>query len=573
MLNRLTVKGRMYIINVAILLLFVAMIMFAIYNKNAVKELGIRKVGEVMLNDQKARIQLATHSAALMIGSVITGMDDHDQITTTIREMLDKIIYEKDRSGYFFVYEGTVNVAFPVKKEAIGKDLGAIADKNGVRVIQELRDTAQKGGGFVEYVWPKPGAGEQPKVSYAEMIPGTRMWVGTGVYLDNIASYQQAMADEIGSLVAKRTTFMIVVCGAIFITIIALCLFIAFGIVRALKEMIVSFQDIAEGEGDLTKRIEVRSKDEMGELAGWFNTFLQKLQGMIQKIAANSVHVDRSSSELAEIANMMFSSASDTSSRADNVAAATEEMSANLNNVAAAMEESSTNTSMVATAAEEMTATINEIAQNAEKARGIADQAAQKADAAAGQMDALGQAAMGIDKVVETITEISEQVNLLALNATIEAARAGEAGKGFAVVANEIKELAKQTSAATLEIKEKIENIQSSTDVTVRGIDEISTVINNVNDIVGTMATAVEEQSAATREIATNIAQASQGIQEVNENVNQSSTVAAEITQDIAVVNQSSGEIANSSDQVKVSAEELKRMAVELNTIVGSFKV
>ena len=108
--------------------------------------------------------------------------------------------------------------------------------------------------------------------------------------------------------------------------------------------------------------------------------------------------------------------------RADNVAAAAEEMSANLNNVAAAMEESATNTSMVATAAEEMTATINEIAQNAEKARGIADQAVHKAGDASGQMDVLGKAAIGIGKVVETITEISEQVNLLALNATIEAA-------------------------------------------------------------------------------------------------------------------------------------------------------
>jgi methyl-accepting chemotaxis protein len=573
MLNRLTVKGRMYIINVSILVLFVTMIMFAIYNNNAVKGLGIHKAGVVMLEDQKARIQLATHSAALMIEAAIAGIDDQKQVKTTIRNMVDKIIYEQDRSGYYFVYEGTVNVAFPVKKDNVGKDLGAITDKNGVKVIQALRDAATGGGGFVEYIWPKPGAGDQPKISYAEMIPGTRMWIGTGVYLDNIAAYQKAMADEIGAMVAERTTFMAIVCGAIFIAIIALCLFIAFGIVRALKEMIVSFQDIAEGEGDLTKRIQIQSKDEIAELAAWFNTFLEKLQAMIKKIAANSVHVDRSSSELAEIADMMSGSAGETSARADNVAAAAEEMSANLNNVAAAMEESATNTSMVATAAEEMTATINEIAQNAEKARGIADQAVHKAGDASGQMDVLGKAAIGIGKVVETITEISEQVNLLALNATIEAARAGEAGKGFAVVANEIKELAKQTSAATLEIKDKIEHIQSSTDVTVKGIDEISTVINNVNEIVGTMATAVEEQSAATREIATNIAQASQGIQEVNENVNQSSTVAAEITKDIAVVNQSSGEIANSSDQVKVSAEDLKRMAVELNTIVGSFKV
>ncbi|MCB2145601.1 MAG: methyl-accepting chemotaxis protein [Deltaproteobacteria bacterium] len=573
MLNRLSVKGRMYIINISILVLFATMVTFSVRSSNGIKDLGIEKTGQVMLEDQKARIQLATHSAALMAEAATSGVNDHEQVKTIIRDLVDKIIYEKDRSGYFFVYEGTVAVAFPVKKESVGKDLGGVTDKNGKKVIQELRDAANAGGGFVQYSWPKPGAGDQPKLSYAEMIPGTQMWIGTGVYLDNIEAYQAQMAGEMGSMVSKRTTTMVLVSGIIFAAIIALCLFIAFGIVRALKEMIASFQDIAEGEGDLTKRIKINSKDEIAELAGWFNTFLEKLQGMIKKIAVNSTNVDRSSAELSEIAVQMSHGAGETSSRANNVATAAEEMSANLNNVAAAMEQSSTNTSMVATAAEEMTATINEIAQNAEKARAISDQAVHKAVETSGQMEGLGLAAQGIGKVVETITEISEQVNLLALNATIEAARAGEAGKGFAVVANEIKELAKQTSAATLEIKEKIANIQGSTDGTVKGINEISEVINNINEIVGTIATAVEEQSAATKEIASNIAQASQGIQEVNENVNQSSTVAAEITRDIAVVNQSSSEIANSSDQVKVSGDDLKRMAAELHTIVGSFKV
>ena len=121
MLNRLTVKGRMYIINVAILVLFITMIMFAIYNKNAVKELGIHKTGEVMLEDQKARIQLATHSAALMIASAIAGINDHNQQASTIRNMVDAIIFEKDRSGYFFVYEGTVNVAFLLKKNRLAR--------------------------------------------------------------------------------------------------------------------------------------------------------------------------------------------------------------------------------------------------------------------------------------------------------------------------------------------------------------------------------------------------------------------------------------------------------------------
>ena len=359
----------------------------------------------------------------------------------------------------------------------------------------------------------------------------------------------------------------------VLLAISALAFFISGRFTKPINGMVDGFKDIAQGEGDLTMRLPSKSKDEIGEMAKWFNLFVEKLQGIIKEIADNSHKVDESSDGLSTIAARLASGAENTAGRANALSLASEEMSANLNNVAAAMEESSTNTSMVATAAEEMTATINEIAQNAEKARTISHQAVQKAQDTSGQMDGLGQAAQGIGKVVETITEISEQVNLLALNATIEAARAGEAGKGFAVVANEIKELAKQTSQATLEIKEKIANIQGSTDVTVKGINEISEVINNVNDIVSTIATAVEEQSTATQEIANNIAQASQGLQEVNENANKSSVVAKGITRDTAQVNEEAGEISNASSQVTLSVEQLRKMAGQLKNIVGRFKV
>ena len=139
--------------------------------------------------------------------------------------------------------------------------------------------------------------------------------------------------------------------------------------------------------------------------------------------------------------------------------------------------------------------------------------------------------------MTETITEISEQTNLLALNATIEAARAGEAGKGFAVVANEIKELARQTAAATVNIKDRINEIQSTTSTTVVDIEKISKVIIEINNVISGIATAVEEQSVASNEIAGNISQASQGLVEVNENVAQSTTVVADITREIAEIN------------------------------------
>lgn len=156
---------------------------------------------------------------------------------------------------------------------------------------------------------------------------------------------------------------------------------------------------------------------------------------------------------------------------------------------------------------------------------------------------------------------------------TMVKAYAARPGKWFAVVANGIKDLAKQTSDASMDIKAKIDNIQDSAQVSLRGMGEINQVISEVNGIVSTIATAVEEQSSATREIAENISQASIGIAEVNENVSQSSAVADEITRDITGVNQSSSEMAEQSGQVKLSAEGLGALASQLDQMVGRFKI
>ncbi|MFO7752444.1 MAG: methyl-accepting chemotaxis protein [Desulfobacteraceae bacterium] len=357
------------------------------------------------------------------------------------------------------------------------------------------------------------------------------------------------------------------------ILIVGIILLVSFFVTKPLNKVVIGLKEIAEGEGDLTNRLPVTTEDEVGNLAASFNAFIEKLHQMITDVSQGVETLSSSSTEMTSIAENMSKSSAKTSDKANTVAAASEEMTANMNSVAASMEQSSLNINTVANSAEEMNSTINEIAQNAENARKITVNAVSKTNESTQMMDELSNAAKAIGEVVETITDISEQVNLLSLNATIEAARAGEAGKGFAVVANEIKDLAKQTSDASMDIKEKIKGIQDSSKISLSSIEEISKVISDVNDMVSAIATAVEEQSSATGDIAENMSQASSGIEEVNSNVNQSSTVATEISKDISEVNQSSMEIAERSDQVKMSAENLSKLASSLDEMVSRFKI
>ncbi len=574
MLNRLSIKGRMFLVVCSILFLFTMLLWFAVTNSTKVRDMGLEKTRAVMLADQKAKLQVATHSVALTVGHALEGVEGEEQRINLIRKLVDDIRFEEDKSGYYFVYKNTVNVALPPAKNKQGTDLGQAKDKNGVYFVRELMDQATKGGGFVQYVFPKPPSGQDVlKLGFAEMIPGTDMWIGTGIYIDNIDQFVAALNTEMNSQVRSSLTRMVLTAGVFFTAVISIILLIAYGIVRGISQVATSFNDIAQGEGDLTRRLHITSNDEIGALGKGFNLFIEKLQGIIRGVVSNSQQVEQASKGLAQFARNMSESAGDSANRSNAVAAAAEEMNANLNNVAAAMEESSTNTAMVASAAEEMHATINEIAGNAEQARVISGQAVAKAEAASAKMTELGQAAQAINKVTEAITEISEQTNLLALNATIEAARAGEAGKGFAVVANEIKELAKQTAIATLDIKKQIAGVQGTTGETVKEINEITSVIDQVNAIVATIASAVSEQAAATEEIAKNIEQASQGLQEVNENVSQSSVVANSITQDIAQVNLAVSDISRNSDQTRANAEEMLQLAQALNKLVAVFKI
>ena len=391
--------------------------------------------------------------------------------------------------------------------------------------------------------------------------------------LSLIRTFRQETAGFVESAKTRALKSMMVmlllglVCG------IGISIFTGLRVSRPIKNIVAMLKDIAEGEGDLTRRLAVDRSDELGEQARWFNVFVEKIRSIIVQVAGITRDLNDSSGNLSSLAGRMSNGAGQMKMRSNTVAAATEEMSGSLCSVACTMEQASGNVELIVQSAREMTATIQDIAGNAENARKTASQTVLETQAASKEVDQLGRAAVEIGKVTEAITEISEQTNLLALNATIEASRAGEAGRGFAVVANEIKQLATQTAHATSEIKLNVNNIQTATQGAVRRIGQISVVINEINEIIGSISAAIEQQSSAADEIAGNVAQASEGLNQINAHITQSANKAEGISGDITQVDQAAGEISEGGCELDRNARGLLNLSEQLKDLVGRFVI
>jgi hemerythrin-like metal-binding protein len=411
------------------------------------------------------------------------------------------------------------------------------------------------------------GLMEQQKTAKASMEENAQKIQELCLQLKNLQfEYMESQISQSQGLITFAS-----ICAMILGSIIAF--FLIRIIIKPIQKVAAALKDISEGDGDLTKRIEIKTKDEIGELANSFNEFVGKLNNIIVDVSLNSETVTAASGELLEVSDQMSGGVKDLFSRTNSVAVAAEEMSSNMGSVAAASEQAATNLSMVTDSAEQMKTTLNEVAENCEKAKQISDNASDQVHTASKGVGLLGDSAKEISKVTEVITDIAAQINLLALNATIEAARAGEAGKGFAVVAEEIKGLANQTANAILDIKQKIGSIQDSTGDTVKDVEKITIVISDVTKIVSTIASAIEKQSESASEIAQNMEQASIGITEVNENVSQSSEVSSEIAEEISKVNSVAETMNTKSSQMNKSAGDMSDLSSSLRDMISVFKI
>jgi len=346
------------------------------------------------------------------------------------------------------------------------------------------------------------------------------------------------------STASRAQTLILLFAGLALLVAAVLATAVTRSITRPLALLQTRLAEIADGDGDLTQRLDEQRKDEIGRVGQAFNRFIAKIADTVRSISETAIGLSGAAEELSSVSTQLASNAEETATQATVVSAAAEEVTATEQNVSAAVEQ--------------MGSTVAEIARTASDAANVAAEALSMTEATNTAMGALAESSNHIGEVVKVITAIAKQTDLLALNATIEAARAGEAGKGFAVVAGEVKELAKQSSDATDEITQKIAAIQRDVSVAVDDIHKINDIVVRIADGQSTIAAAVEEQTATTNDISANLSAAVAGSSQISANITGVAEAAESTT--------------HGAQQMQEAATALSRMAGDLTTIVGQFR-
>lgn len=508
-----------------LLLVTVTLVGFKTYSNIQDTRETLAEQREQLLNERRNAVRDIVQMATTAIAPIYENAGANDEAAKQqVAELVRSMRFEDNNYIFIYDYEGNNIVTAPAP-EREGTNMIDAQTPDGTYLIREIIQVAQSGGGPYSYLWDYPGTDRiEPKHSYVDRLEKWDWLIGAGVYVTDV----DVAVAELETAAAADLRQGIIVASLLGLGLFLVIALIAFGLVRRtlgpIKRTTAAMHDIAQGRGDLTRRLAVESGDEIGDLSVQFNAFVARMQDTLRDVRSSTLSVHQAAGEISQ--------------SSEELATRTDQAAANLQQTSASMEE--------------ITSTVNHSADNASQANTLVlstAEVAREGEAAMGQVENtmrdINDSASRISDIISMIDAIAFQTNILALNASVEAARAGEHGRGFAVVAQEVRTLASRSSDASKEIRTLIDASVQHTNSGAKLVRsagdtmrEIVSSVAKVTDVIGEITAGAKEQSSGIGQINTAVAEMDTMTQQNAAMVQESTTAAANMRRHAEHLNQ-----------------------------------